>query len=326
MDARKNFAFGTLAAGINNAATTLSVGAGEGARFPVAPFNAVIWNRTDYISPAHAYQAGAAEIVRVTGIAVDTLTITRAQEGTAAKNLNSAGKVYEIWAGPTVKLFDRLQFDNSAMVLLRDDFLGGKGGELNWTSRAIGSGATSTTNDGDVNHPGGSEIRTGTSGGGYSLELKAGAASGNYFKIDGTTVFEWCYSFMIYTSLSGVRMRLGFARQTDVVPSTFLGIRYDTDPTYGDTTFKLNARASFVDTDADFGIAPVMNTWYFARIWSFGDGKIRASINNGTEVQLSTGLPSGLLLSLTNIMTSGNTTESRLVTDFISFYMEGIVR
>lgn len=101
MDARKNFAFGTLAAGINNVATSLSVGAGEGARFPATPFNAVIWQATDYKSPAHAFHAGQAEIVRVTAIATDTLTITRAQEGTTAVNLNAGGKTYEIWAGPT---------------------------------------------------------------------------------------------------------------------------------------------------------------------------------------------------------------------------------
>lgn len=101
MDARKNFAFGTLASGINSAVTSLSVGAGEGARFPAVSFNAVIWQSTDYTHPAAAYQAGHAEIVRVTNISTDTLTITRAQEGTSAVNLNTGGKTYQIWAGPT---------------------------------------------------------------------------------------------------------------------------------------------------------------------------------------------------------------------------------
>ena len=101
MDARKNFAFGTLAAGINSAATSCSVGSGEGARFPATPFNAVIWQSTDYAHPAAAYHAGHAEIVRVTGISTDTLTITRAQESTSAVNLNTGGKTYQIWAGPT---------------------------------------------------------------------------------------------------------------------------------------------------------------------------------------------------------------------------------
>lgn len=106
MDSRKNFAFGILAAGIDSAATELSVGASEGLRFSAVPFNAVIWNTTDYKSPAHAYVAGEAEVVRITAIVTDALTITRAQEGTTAVALNTADKVYEIWAGPTALLFD----------------------------------------------------------------------------------------------------------------------------------------------------------------------------------------------------------------------------
>lgn len=100
MDARSNFSFGVLTAGINSAATSLTVGSGQGARFPSTPFNAVIW-RNDLRSPADAYWAGEAEIVRVTNRTGDVLTITRAQEGTSAVNLNTADKTYEIWAGPT---------------------------------------------------------------------------------------------------------------------------------------------------------------------------------------------------------------------------------
>lgn len=122
MDARKNFAFGTLASGITSGATSLDVGSGEGARFPAVPFNAVIWNRTDYISPGHAYHAGAGEIVRVTAIATDTLTITRAQESTAAVNHNTGGKTYEIWAGPTDGYWDQL-YANGDVMTTRGDLI-----------------------------------------------------------------------------------------------------------------------------------------------------------------------------------------------------------
>jgi len=57
------------------------VAAGQGALFPVAPFNATVW-------PAGVQPASTnAEIVRVTARTVDTLTITRAQEGTAARSI-----------------------------------------------------------------------------------------------------------------------------------------------------------------------------------------------------------------------------------------------
>lgn len=98
IDATKNFGIGTLTAGIASGATSLVVGSGEGARFPAVSFNAVVWNSTDYTNAADAFHASQAEIVRVTAIATDTFTITRAQESTTARNLNTGGKTYRIMA------------------------------------------------------------------------------------------------------------------------------------------------------------------------------------------------------------------------------------
>ncbi len=107
MDAFNNHAIGTLASGISSAATSLSVGSGEGARFPAVPFNATIWNATDYTNVSDARWAGAAEIVRVTAISTDALTIVRAQEGTTARNFNTGGKIYRIQQGITAKTMNQ---------------------------------------------------------------------------------------------------------------------------------------------------------------------------------------------------------------------------
>jgi hypothetical protein len=75
-DAHKNFAYSTIATAPSPAlsGTSLVLQAGDGAKFPAAPFNAVIW-------PAGAIPlATNAEIVRVTVVATDTLTITRQTE------------------------------------------------------------------------------------------------------------------------------------------------------------------------------------------------------------------------------------------------------
>ncbi len=64
----KNNANSTLAAAISDSAMELTVAAGEGARFPSAPFHISIGD----------------EIMEVTVKSTDTFTITRAQEGTAA--------------------------------------------------------------------------------------------------------------------------------------------------------------------------------------------------------------------------------------------------
>jgi len=99
MDPVKNFAESTLASGISSVATSLTVATGDGARFSF-PKNATIWNSTDY---ARASLDPDREIVRVTNIAGDVLTITRAQESTTAADHNTGGKTYRIIQGVSEK-------------------------------------------------------------------------------------------------------------------------------------------------------------------------------------------------------------------------------
>lgn len=103
MDQAKNFAKATLAATIDADDLSLTVVATEGLRFPTPPFNAVVWNSTDYPDPA---DDPGVEIVRVTAISTDTLTITRAQEGTAASEHNIAGKTYQVITPLTAKIIN----------------------------------------------------------------------------------------------------------------------------------------------------------------------------------------------------------------------------
>jgi hypothetical protein len=97
-DSHKNFAASTVAtSGAPSPATSgtsLTVQSGEGARFPAAPFNAVIAPAAADATPANA------EVVRVTAISTDTLTITRAQESSSARTVVAGDRIY---AGPTAK-------------------------------------------------------------------------------------------------------------------------------------------------------------------------------------------------------------------------------
>lgn len=81
VDAHANFAYGTVLTAPSPATsgTSLVLQSGQGTLFPTAPFNIVIW-------PAGvAPLASNAEIARCTAKSTDTLTITRAQEGTSAR-------------------------------------------------------------------------------------------------------------------------------------------------------------------------------------------------------------------------------------------------
>ena len=82
-DAHANLAYSLVATAPSPASsgTALVVTAGQGALFPTPPFNCTVW--ATGVSPLTTN----AEIIRVTGISTDTLTIVRAQEGTSARSI-----------------------------------------------------------------------------------------------------------------------------------------------------------------------------------------------------------------------------------------------
>jgi len=86
-----------VSAGYDNAAVSIVLAAGEGAKLPATPFYATWWNRTDYPIP---FKDPNREIIRVTAVAGDTLTIVRAQQSTAASTKNTAGKSYVLGRFP----------------------------------------------------------------------------------------------------------------------------------------------------------------------------------------------------------------------------------
>lgn len=83
LDSFRNLAYSLIATAPSPAGsgTSLVVTAAQGSRFPSAPFNATIWPADSVPTPANA------EIVTVTAVSTDTLTIVRAQEGTAARTV-----------------------------------------------------------------------------------------------------------------------------------------------------------------------------------------------------------------------------------------------
>lgn len=99
-DNAKNFAKVTVSTGYNSAATSIVLSSGGGAKLPIPPFNVVWWNSTDYADPSDDPNV---EVVRVTGISTDTLTVVRAQEGTSASSKNTGGKTYLMIAGLTAR-------------------------------------------------------------------------------------------------------------------------------------------------------------------------------------------------------------------------------
>lgn len=73
-----NNAFGTLAAGINSSATSITLTTGQGARFPSL-------GAGDYFYATLIDTSNNLEIVKVTARSTDVLTVVRAQESTTAR-------------------------------------------------------------------------------------------------------------------------------------------------------------------------------------------------------------------------------------------------
>lgn len=79
-----NNAAGTLLAGITNASTSLTLGAGQGAKFP-SPVPPQVF----YVTLTDAATQTLIEIVQVTAVSGDIFSIVRAQDGTSALSWNA---------------------------------------------------------------------------------------------------------------------------------------------------------------------------------------------------------------------------------------------
>lgn len=90
-DPTANLAYSTVALAPSPATSgaTLTVATGEGARFPSPPFQVTVWPPNLIPLPTNA------EIWRITGVAADVLTGSRAQEGTAARTVLVGDQIAE---------------------------------------------------------------------------------------------------------------------------------------------------------------------------------------------------------------------------------------
>ncbi len=110
LDAVKNFARVTVSTGYDASATSIALTGGHGALLPAPAtdglFNLVWWNSTDYSNPSDDPNK---EIVRCTARSTDTLTVTRAQEGTTGSTKNTSSKTYKMVLATTAKMITDIQ-------------------------------------------------------------------------------------------------------------------------------------------------------------------------------------------------------------------------
>jgi len=102
-DAHANFAISAVVTAPSPATsgTSLTVNSGDGAKFPVPPFNATVWATGTTPITTNA------EIVRVTARATDTFTILRAQEGSSARTIISTDQIMAAITAKTLTDLER---------------------------------------------------------------------------------------------------------------------------------------------------------------------------------------------------------------------------
>ena len=110
-----NFGKVTVSIGYNASDTSIVLTTGHGANLPATfSYNLVWWDSTTYPDPADDPNV---EIVRVTNRVTDTLTVTRAQEGTSATVKNIAGKTYKMILAFTKKMKDDIETASQGITL-----------------------------------------------------------------------------------------------------------------------------------------------------------------------------------------------------------------
>lgn len=109
-----NFGLVTVSIGYGAGDTSIVLTAGHGSRLPETTggytYPLTWWNATDYTHPADDPNK---EIVLVTNRSTDTLTVTRAQEGTSASSKNTSDKTYRMSLGGTKAMWESLRTPTS---------------------------------------------------------------------------------------------------------------------------------------------------------------------------------------------------------------------
>ncbi len=104
LDPVTNFAKVTVSTGYDASATSIVLSSGGGALLPgTFSYNVIWWDVTNYPDPNDDPNV---EIVRVTAKSGETLTVTRAQEGTSATTKNTSSATYLMILGITKKMID----------------------------------------------------------------------------------------------------------------------------------------------------------------------------------------------------------------------------
>lgn len=313
-DQHKNLAVSAVATAPSPASsgTSLVVTAGHGSRFPAPPFNATVWPAGASPDPSNA------EIVRVTAISTDTLTIARTQEGTSARSIVATDQIAATITAETLTDIERVTGLRPNPKLWTDLVGTSSGNIAPYALTAVSSGTNSAILAPANNHPGVIRFTSSTTANsGVRIMTDVGhllLAAGDYFE---------CI-FQIKT-LANLTMRIGFIDVTtsaDVVDGAYLEVL-----STGVATFKTadnsartsNATTATLSASVWYRVEIEVNASNDARCRIFNSDTgavVLAEQTNTTNIPGATNRASGAGIIATN---SGTTATALVDVDLIGY-------
>lgn len=257
-DAHTNFAYTTVATAPSPATsgTSLTVATGKGALFPAVPFNATVW-------PASVQPLSTnAEIVRVTNITGDVLTITRAQESTSAISI-AVG--YQIAATITAKVITDLESGITAALTNIKVSAGTLSTLRSDLTFANSNGVTFGLNTNGV-------ITASAAGGAGSLNVSAGTTSNNLtnvvfsnannvsFGLNGSTVTASIANYITTARASTDAIGLNTAQSNVTWTVNSSGLSLDARGYVGTATGATNASVTANSNGVSVSVGPYLTT------------------------------------------------------------------
>jgi hypothetical protein len=295
-DQHKNFAYSLVATAPSPATsgTSLVVTTGDGAKFPTPPFNATVWATGVQPSTTNA------EIVRVTGISTDTLTIVRAQEtnagGPAARTIVVGDQIAETITSYVAEIAER---GPAHFAVASTDFL-----EILSAFATVASGGSTTQGGQIAGHPGILQLASGTTAGGVAgvgLGMAASAAT-----ISPSDNIEVEFIFQTPSVITDTDLRGGFVDQV-ITPAD--GLWWE--KLAGDTAFFF------------------ASTWYSIVVGRLGS-QLYWSINRAQPTFYTpTNMPSGgngTMHAYMQIKVNGTASTRTVNVDFIRTLVSGLSR
>jgi hypothetical protein len=135
LDGVKNFSKVNVSTTYDASATSIVLASGHGAKLPdpaTANYNLTWWNSSAYPDPSDDPNV---EIIRCTAKSSDTLTVTRAQEGTSASTKNTGGATYKMILALTAKMISDIESlvsaDNIFEIDIDGDVMPTESGTIN---------------------------------------------------------------------------------------------------------------------------------------------------------------------------------------------------